>query len=66
MIFDVVVGVALVRPPKIDEFRHVRVEARGMTEAWLLAAQMASHDVVMPVWIGTPSAVPGVPEEWCR
>jgi hypothetical protein len=66
MIFDVAVGVALQRPPRIDEFRHVRVEATWWPEARLLAAQIASCGTVMPLWTGRPDQVVNVPEEWMR
>lgn len=66
VIFDIAVGVALERPPRIDEFRHVRVEADDETDARLLATQIASCGTVMPVWDGWPEDVPHVPEEWLR
>jgi hypothetical protein len=66
MIFDIAVGVALQRPPLIDEFRHIRVEAGHEQEARLIACQMASGGTVMPVWDGIPEDVPHIPEEWIR
>lgn len=66
MIFDIAVGVALERPPLIDEFRHIKVEAGSETEARLIACQVASVDSVMPVWDGWPEDVAHLPKEWVR
>lgn len=49
MIYHVQVGVALGRPPTLDEYRLVTVEARDSVEASLLAAQIASCTSVMAV-----------------
>lgn len=49
MTFRVVVGVALRRPPTVDEYRLVVVEADSGSEAMLVAAQMAACTSVMPV-----------------
>lgn len=65
-VHDIVVGVALRRPPMIDEFRHVRVAAADETDARLAACQMASIGCVMPVWDGWPEDVPHVPDAWIR
>lgn len=50
MIFTVHVGVALTRPPVIDELRRIVVEAESDSEAALIATQIASCTSVMPVW----------------
>ncbi len=49
-VFEVEVGVALGRPPAIDEYRYVLVEADSWTEANLVACQIAATRSVMPVW----------------
>jgi hypothetical protein len=46
-----VVGVALSRPPKIDEYRGYVVVADTDAEARTVALQMASCTSVMPVWL---------------
>ena len=66
MIFDIAVGVALQRPPRIDEFQHIRVEAGHEQEARLIACQIAYCTGVMPVWDGIPEDVPHVPDRWLR
>lgn len=66
MIFDVAVGVALERPPRIDEFRLVSVEAVWWPEARLAAAQVSAATSVMPVWTGRPEDVADVPDGWLR
>ena len=50
MIYYVHVGVALVRPPTIQEYRRYAVEARSGLQAKETALQMASCTSVMPVW----------------
>lgn len=50
MIYTVIVGVALSRPPKIDEYRKVLVEATGKYEAMLIAAQISANTSTMPVY----------------
>lgn len=50
MIYTVIVGVALSRPPKIDEYRKVLVVANGRYEAMLIAAQMSSNTSTMAVY----------------
>lgn len=49
VIYRVIVGVALRRPPREDEFRLTVVEADNPTEAKLIAAQIAACTSVMPV-----------------
>ena len=49
MIATVHVGVALSRPPKVDELRRIIVEADAETDAKLLACQIAMCTCVMPV-----------------
>lgn len=49
-VYAVEVGVALSRPPVIEEYRYVLVEADGWTEANLVACQIAAGSSVMPVW----------------
>jgi hypothetical protein len=66
VIFNVVIGVALHRPPRIDEFRLVQVEAADRNEARLIACQIAAVDSVMPVWDGWPDDVGTLPEGWLR
>jgi hypothetical protein len=50
VIWYIHVGVALARPPRLDEYRRYAIEADCPYEAEELALQMASHDSVMPVW----------------
>lgn len=50
MVFTVHVGVALDRPPVVHEFRRYVIAADDVTEAQLIATQMASCTSVMPVW----------------
>jgi hypothetical protein len=66
MIFRVAVGVALERPPRIDEFRLVVVDAPDAADARLAASQMAAATSVMPVWTGRPDDVLDVPAGWLR
>lgn len=63
----VIVGVALERPPKIDEYRKIIVVVpmaadcsdiwRAETEAQLMACQIASHSCVMVVYSKVESEV---------
>jgi len=48
-IFAIEVGVALRRPPTVDEWRRVDVEAASLVEAKLIACQVAACTSVMPV-----------------
>lgn len=48
--WHVTVGVALKRPPTIDEYRHTVVWAEDGVEAELIALQVAACTCVMPVW----------------
>lgn len=48
-VFEVVVGVALARPPRVDEYRKVLVDAGDAVEATLIAAQIVACTSVMPV-----------------
>lgn len=48
-VFYVEVGVALRRPPRIDEYRLYAVEAGSRYEAELVATQMASCTCTMPL-----------------
>lgn len=48
-IYTYVVGVALARPPKVDEYRKVLVAADSAIEAQILACQIAAGSSVMPV-----------------
>lgn len=66
MIHTIAVGVALFRPPMIDEFRRYEIEAEDDREAQLIACQMATHSCVMPVWSGWPDDVPFLPDYWIR
>jgi hypothetical protein len=66
MIHHVAVGVALVRPPRIDQFRAYVIEADTEQAAELTAHAMACRGAAMPVWIGWPEDVPHLPEEWLR
>lgn len=50
--YTVNVGVALRRPPRIDEYRKYVVRARGRTHALDIALAMAACTSVMPVWAG--------------
>jgi hypothetical protein len=49
-VWSVTVGVALRRPPVIDEYRHTQVWAETGTEAELIACQVAACTCVMPVF----------------
>lgn len=49
MIYTVTVGVALQRPPKIDEYRKIVVQADTDTDALLLACQIATCTSIMAV-----------------
>ena len=49
MIVAVTVGVALRRPPRLDELRRVLVEADTEVEAELIAVQISSCTAVMAV-----------------
>lgn len=49
-VWSVTVGVALTRPPIIDEYRHTKVWAETGLEAELIACQVAACTSVMPVW----------------
>jgi hypothetical protein len=59
-VYTVALGVALRRPPRIDEFRKVTVTANGPADAQLIAAQISSCTCAMVVWAGTPDDVPDV------
>jgi len=48
-VFEIVVGVALRRPPGTDQYRKVLVEASTVVEAKLVAAQIAACTSTMPV-----------------
>jgi len=48
-VYEIVVGVALERPPKVDELRKVLVVANSAVEAELIAQQIAACTSVMPV-----------------
>lgn len=48
--WTVTVGVALTRPPTIDEYRRTKVWAANPIEAELIACQVAACTSVMPVW----------------
>lgn len=55
-VYGVQVGVALSRPPQLDEYWWIVVESSSSLVASLIALQIAaSHKkVVMPVWCGPP------------
>lgn len=65
-VFHIAVGVALQRPPLIDEFRYVLVSAGCETEARGIALQITATTSVMPVWDGWPDDVAHLPEGWIR
>jgi hypothetical protein len=46
------IGVALKRPPFVDEYRRYAIAADTRTEAELIALQMAACTSVMPVRLG--------------
>lgn len=48
-VYMYIVGVALARPPKVDEYRKVTVVAGSAIEAQILACQIAAGTSVMPV-----------------
>jgi hypothetical protein len=50
VIFYVHVGVCLVRPPTIQEYRRYAVEAPSGLQAKEIALQMACCTSTMPVW----------------
>lgn len=61
MIHYVVVGVAMSRPPKTDEYRRYAIYGGTHQEAELVALQMAACTSVMPVeTVREPSGRPGV------
>lgn len=66
MIHHVVVGVALQRPPMIDEFRYYVIEDDSEQVADMIALRMAGRGSVMPVWLGWPEDVEHLPTEWIR
>lgn len=66
MIHHICVGVALERPPRIDEFRSYALEAATPLEARELALLIACHGAVMPVWDGLEEDVPFLPNAWLR
>ncbi len=66
MIHHVVVGVALQRPPLIDEFRYYVIEDDSEHDAELTALHMAYRASVMPLWRGWPEDVQHLPNEWIR
>lgn len=47
--FEVEVGLALRRPPRLDQLRKYLIVARSPIEAELVALWMAGRDCVMPV-----------------
>jgi hypothetical protein len=47
--FCFTIGVALSRPPQVDEYRKVILTAPNELEAWQTACLMASAGAVMPV-----------------
>lgn len=47
--FSIIVGVALKRPPKVDEYRKVVISANNQVEAEILACWIAGYNTVMPV-----------------
>lgn len=49
MIATVHVGVSLRRPPRLDEWRHIVVQADNPIDGMLLATQIAACTSVMPV-----------------
>jgi hypothetical protein len=59
MIHAVTVGVALTRPPTLDEWRRVIVSASSEAEAQLVACQISACTSVMPVvsWIDREDAL---------
>lgn len=48
-VFEVEVGLAMSRPPHLDEIRKYLIVARSPIEAELVALWMAGRDCVMPV-----------------
>lgn len=66
MTHRVVVGVALHRPPRIDQLRAYEVAAGCWDDARLAALQMAACRCVMPVWAGIDEELPLLPEGWFR
>lgn len=50
MVFYIHVGVCLVRPPVIQEYRRYAVEAPSGLQAKEIAIQMAACTSEMPVW----------------
>lgn len=66
VIFYRAVGVALVRPPRIDEVRTYAIMTETAAEARLTALHWAAAGCVMPVWDGIDEDVPFLPREWFR
>lgn len=50
-VYEAHVGVALARPPRLDEWRKVLVVAGSARDASLLACQVAACTSVMPVTV---------------
>lgn len=63
---ELAVGIAHRYPPKIDEFRNYVVEANSLTEARIIATQMAIRGGIIPLWVGFPEDVADLPESWMR
>lgn len=66
LIHYVMVGVALERPPKIDQLRAYEIEAASWQEARLTASQMSMHNAIMPVWSGIEEELQFIPDDWFR
>lgn len=62
-VYEVIVGVALERPPKVDELRKVLVVANSAVEAELIAQQIAACTSVMPVCSRLIGSSAGPPEK---
>jgi hypothetical protein len=60
------VGVALERPPKIDQLRAYEIEAASWDEARLDALLISYNNAVMPCWSGIEEEIPFLPDEWFR
>lgn len=66
LIHYVMVGVALERPPKIDQLRAYEIEAASWEDARLDALLISYHNSVMPCWAGIEEELQFIPDDWFR
>lgn len=66
MIHCLCVGVALERPPRIDQLRCYTIEAETFLDARITVLHMAARGAIMAVWDGISEDVPFLPPELFR